>query len=94
METAKKKDYEDGRSQTEMDPTLIEIVSHLERQANAINDMSKNINMSLYYAEDDLQNDGSLVLETAMPIMERLSRVIKLNYETANNMERLINKIK
>lgn len=93
MKNAKQKPYEDGRSTTEMEPTLVELVGNLERQANLINHMLTVINTAIYYSEDEPQADLALVLDTHMPVMERLKRVIQLNYDTGMTMERLIDKI-
>lgn len=92
IKTARQKPYEDGRSQTEMEPTLIDLVGNLEGQANIINHMLTTINAAIYYTDDEPQK-VDLIVNTHTPIMERLDRVIKKNYDTAMTMERLIDKI-
>ena len=93
MKNPKQKPYEDGRSQTEMEPTLVELVGSLERQANIISDMAVFMNESICDSDNKLQKEPYLIVEQRMPIMVRLKGVVEMNYATAMNMERLINKI-
>ena len=90
---SKQKSYEQGRSETEMLPTLAQIVTNLENQSRTMNNMSREVNDSLFDGRPDLQQTDKI---EAMPqtLMERLNRVIKLNYDTALNMEELLNKVK
>ena len=87
------KPYEQGRSETEMEPTLTQLVTNLEYQSNIMNDMSRKVNDSLFDDRPYLQQTDNIEV---MPktLMERLNRVIKLNNEIALNMEELLNKVK
>lgn len=93
MSSAKQKPYDQGRSETEMEPTLTQLVKNLENQSRTMNNMSRELNDSIFSRGGEL--DGNLDNPTdQLTLMERLNKVVTRNYQTALNMEILLDKVK